>query len=148
MPKADKITLSVPSRLDYLDMVQEMAERLSGLVGLDSEVRLDFGLAVREGAINAMKHAHGFDPLLPVRITFTVTETELEVRVRDVGEGFDPEATPDPTSPENILRASGRGLLLIGSLVDSIEFIRHDKGMELILVRQLPRPEAAGGETP
>ena len=67
--------------------------------------------------------------------------------MRDVGEGFDPKSTPDPTSPENILRASGRGLLLIGSLVDSVEFIRHEKGMELILRRHLPRAEAAGGES-
>ena len=40
------------------------------------------------------------------------------VTITDEGEGFEPEELPDPLSEENLLRQSGRGLLLIKAFVD------------------------------
>lgn len=42
--------------------------------------------------------------------------------VRDEGPGFDPDSLPDPTDPENLEKASGRGLLLMRTFMDSVEF--------------------------
>lgn len=53
--------------------------------------------------------------------------------VRDEGPGFDPKALPDPTDPENIERASGRGLLLMRTFMDSVEFNRQ--GNEVTMVK-------------
>jgi anti-sigma regulatory factor (Ser/Thr protein kinase) len=44
----------------------------------------------------------------------------------DEGEGFDPEAVPDPRNGENLLKTSGRGLLLIRSYMDEVMF--NDRG--------------------
>lgn len=148
MGEPETITLSVPSRLEHLDLVQEIAERLAVSAGFDSEQCLDFGLAVREGAINAMKHGNGFDPSTLVTLRYEMSDASLDVHIRDFGAGFDPTSTPDPTAPENLLRTSGRGLLLIRSLVDGISFVRHSQGMELVLSRTRPQPangSAAGG---
>jgi serine/threonine-protein kinase RsbW len=148
MSDSESVKLQVPSRIEHLDVVQALAERLASLAGYEEEETLDLGLAVREGAINAMKHGHEFDPALSVRVCFSTDESHFVVSIRDLGEGFEPEDAPDPTSPENILRTSGRGLLLMRSLVDQIEFQRHAQGMELILTRALPRGDAAAGESP
>jgi serine/threonine-protein kinase RsbW len=145
--RAEVVGLSVPSRVEHLDILQDVAERLASLAGLDREQCLDFGLAVREGAINAMKHGHGFEASRPVALTFRFDENELVARIRDTGEGFDPRSIPDPTVPENLLRSSGRGLLLIHSLVDEVSFERHDVGMELVIRRQISSAGKAAGES-
>ncbi|MDQ7088414.1 MAG: ATP-binding protein [Acidobacteriota bacterium] len=62
MERDETITLNLPSRLAYLDAVQGMAELLASTAGFDEEARLDVGLAVREGTINAVKHGNGLDP--------------------------------------------------------------------------------------
>ncbi|GAB4224531.1 MAG: hypothetical protein Kow0062_26500 [Acidobacteriota bacterium] len=148
MERPEMIVIEVPSRLVHLDWLQEAAEKIAALAGFDDDGCLDLGLAVREGAINAMKHAHAFDASLPVRVEFVVRVDALEIRVLDRGPGFDPEATPDPTAPENLLRTSGRGLLLIRSLVDEVRIERRAQGMQVTLVRARPQPVdgASAGE--
>ncbi len=66
MPADTRITMSVPSRLDLLDLLQAVAEEIARIAGFADEARLDFGLAVREGVVNAMKHAHSFVASQPV----------------------------------------------------------------------------------
>ncbi len=41
---------------------------------------------------------------------------QISIRVRDEGEGFDPDGIADPLAPENLLKASGRGIFLIQEL--------------------------------
>lgn len=53
--------------------------------------------------------------------------------VRDEGPGFDPESLPDPTDPGNIEKASGRGLLLMHTFMDSIEF--NKLGNEVTMIK-------------
>ncbi len=55
--------------------------------------------------------------------------------VRDDGPGFDPDALPDPTDPENIEKASGRGLLLMRTFMDSVDF--NDVGNQVTMVKRV-----------
>lgn len=136
-----QICLRVPSAIPYLDLLQNVAEESAQILGFPEDGRMDVGLAVREGAINAMKHAHRFDPALPVTITLGVDGQRLRISIFDEGPGFEPTDLPDPTSPENIWRTSGRGLLLIRSLVDMLDYVRRPGGgMELILEKSIPLP--------
>ena len=135
MPDQSHISMSVPSRLDHLDLLQAVAERIARIAGFDENGVLDVGLAVREGAVNAMKHGHNFDATIPVALDFRMDDTGLEVSIVDRGPGFDPDAQPDPRAPENILRSCGRGLFLIRSLVVDVSFIHHERGLEVVLVK-------------
>lgn len=142
-----KIEIEFPNHLGLLDFIQGLGEQLARLAGFDDEQLLDIGLALREGAINAIKHGNAMREDLRVGLSIEVTaDAMFRMAVRDQGAGFDPETTPDPTDPENIWRTNGRGLLLIRSLVDEVEFVRHDAGMELVLAKRLPQPPAARGE--
>jgi anti-sigma regulatory factor (Ser/Thr protein kinase) len=55
--------------------------------------------------------------------------------VRDEGPGFDPDTLPDPTDPENLEKASGRGLLLMRTFMDSVDF--NGKGNEVTMVKRV-----------
>ncbi|UCF67018.1 MAG: ATP-binding protein [Acidobacteriota bacterium] len=133
------IRIELPSRVEFLNLVQGIAEEIAQVCGMPEDERLDFGLAVREGAINAMKHAHGFNPGLPVALEFALDQnrTTLSVSILDQGNGFDPATVSDPTAPENLLKSSGRGLLLIRSLVDEFDVLNHEGGTELVLVKKI-----------
>jgi serine/threonine-protein kinase RsbW len=49
-------------------------------------------------------------------------ETDFCFSVKDGGEGFDYKNLPDPTAPENIEKENGRGIYLMRSLAESVEF--------------------------
>lgn len=137
MPERSHIAMVVPSRIDHLDLLQAVCERIARLAGFDDDGVMDLGLAVREGAINAMKHAHNFDAKKPVAVDFRLNGATLEVSIADSGAGFDPSSLPDPRAPENLLRSSGRGLFLIHSLVDDVTFIPRQPGMEIVMVKRV-----------
>jgi len=75
-------------------------------------------------------------PYADRRIHVTAYESKSEVRyvIRDEGPGFDPDNLPDPTLPENMERASGRGLLLIRTFVDHVLY--NDSGNQITLVKR------------
>jgi CheY-like chemotaxis protein/anti-sigma regulatory factor (Ser/Thr protein kinase) len=57
-----------------------------------------------------------------IHVRAKLTPDEGEVNIRDEGPGFDASRLPDPTDPENMLKASGRGLLLIRTFMDDVSF--------------------------
>jgi serine/threonine-protein kinase RsbW len=131
------IKLVIPSEVKLVDLVHGAAEKMAELAGFDGDEALNVGLAVREAAINAIVHGNHQDPSLSVDVTFTAGDDALEARIRDEGPGFDPEGTADPTDEENLLRTSGRGLLLIRAFVDDVVFERNeDRGMQVTLTKR------------
>ena len=55
-----------------------------------------------------------------VTIKLEATNEQVTFTIRDDGPGFDAAALRDPTDPENIERAGGRGLLLINAFRDGV----------------------------
>ena len=49
----------------------------------------------------------------------------------DEGEGFEPKALPDPTSPEFLEREGGRGVFLMRALSDAIEYRAEGRSVEM-----------------
>lgn len=71
-----------------------------------------------------------------IRVVFNAEESKLIIR--DEGPGFDPSKLPDPTDPENLETASGRGLLLIRNFMD--EVTHNATGNEITMTkRKVPR---------
>jgi anti-sigma regulatory factor (Ser/Thr protein kinase) len=57
-------------------------------------------------------------------VRFCADAKRALVQVRDEGAGFDPQEVADPLDPENLDRASGRGLLLMRSFMS---WVHHNK---------------------
>ena len=149
MTPPGKITVSVSSRVGHVDLIHAISDQIASMMGFDSDEILNLGLAVREAAINAIKHGNQLDPKKRVRVTFTFGGDGLRVAIRDRGKGFDPDDIPDPTLPENLFQPSGRGVLLMKAFVDRVEVRGHDgKGSEVCLykgLRALPGQSRNGG---
>src|SRR5712691_4132296 len=108
------VHLEFTSVFEMLDCVQVVSDYLGRSVGLDDDDRHWVGVAVRESVINAIKHGNRNDASKHVHVDFEATTLEpgpaLVIRVRDEGEGFDPDLVADPLAPENLLKSSGRGI--------------------------------------
>jgi serine/threonine-protein kinase RsbW len=127
------------SDVRLIDVAHTASEKLAGVAGFDEDEALNLGIAVREAVINAMAHGNKMDPARKVTVSLKARKNVLQARVLDQGMGFDPDAPPDPTVEDNVLKTSGRGLLLIRAFVDSVEFkFRKGRGMEIVLVKKRP----------
>jgi len=143
MAPATTVKFSIPSEIRLVDLVHETSQRMAEIIGFGEDGALDVALAVREAVINAIRHGNHEDPALSVDLLLKANGKGLTVRVRDEGEGFDPNRTADPTVGDNRLRASGRGLLLIKAFVDEVKFRKlKGRGMEITLLKKVPAEQA------
>jgi serine/threonine-protein kinase RsbW len=145
LTRGGTVKLQIHSRFELLDFVQAVCDRLGQLGGLDEDAIHWIGVAVRESVINAIKHGNREDvhKLVTVEFTFAplASPLELVVRVLDQGEGFDPGEIADPLAPENLLKASGRGIFFIRSFMDDVTIRRAaEGGMEVRMVKKLTPP--------
>ena len=139
------VHLEFTSAFEMLDFVQIVSEHMGRSIGLDEDSRHWVGVAVRESMINAIKHGNRNDSSKRVFVDFEAapeTVPELTIRVRDQGAGFDPGELADPLAPENLLKASGRGIFLIRNFMDQVELRRvPEGGMEIQMIKRVsPQP--------
>lgn len=123
----NKIELNLPSILESVDKAASEAESFARQNGFGDEALFAIDMAVREAVANAIKHGNKQDADKFVEVTYISLQKGLEVTVRDFGEGFEVEDVPDPTNPENLLKASGRGVLFMKTFMEEVEWIQHQK---------------------
>lgn len=142
----------------FAHLVANLVDSLQ-VIGFGTESdQTQIGIALMEALSNALIHGNleldsdlrksdreQFDRLLFSRskeepycsrlIHCTVTETPEKVTyvIRDEGNGFDPTCLPDPTVPENLLEVCGRGVMLMRTFMDSVEY--NQKGNEITMVK-------------
>ena len=136
------LRLEFTSAFEMLDLVQVVSDHIGRDVGLDDDAVHWVGVAIRESVINAIKHGNQNDSGKRVFVDFEAAgggaAAELKIRVRDQGTGFDPDALPDPLAPENLLKASGRGIFLIRSFMDDVSLQRAPEGgMEIRMTKRV-----------
>jgi serine/threonine-protein kinase RsbW len=142
LTRGGTVRMQIHSNFDMVDFVQVVSDRVGQLAGMDEDTVHWIGVAVRESVINAIKHGNREHPgkLVTVEFTFEplTDPRELVVRVLDEGEGFDPQEVADPLAPENMLKASGRGIFFMRSFMDDVILRRAaDGGMEVRMVKKL-----------
>ena len=135
------VHLEFTSAFEMLDFVQVVSDHMGRSVGLDDDARHWVSVAIRESVINAIKHGNRNDATKHVFVDLEAAaqgEPELIIRVRDEGEGFDPGEVADPLAQENLLKASGRGIFLIRSFMDSVQLRRVPQGgMEISMTKRV-----------
>ena len=83
---------------------------------------VEIELALREALVNAIVHGNQENPRKRVYVNCRCTlDGQVSIRIEDEGDGFEHDAVPDPTSPDNRLRTHGRGIYLIRTLMDRVE---------------------------
>jgi serine/threonine-protein kinase RsbW len=123
-----KTKLKLASRLESVEEAAVEASKFAERHDFGDEVKSAVDMAVREAVANAVKHGNKLDETKQVEITFENRNEGFEITVRDFGAGFAVEEVPDPTNPENLLKASGRGVLFMRSFMDKVEWSNHKEG--------------------
>ncbi|MBZ5659989.1 MAG: ATP-binding protein [Acidobacteriia bacterium] len=101
-------------------------------------------LAVREAMANAVLHGNRFDFSKKVFLSVELAAHRMMISIRDEGEGCELESVPDPLAEHNMLRESGRGMLLIRTCMDEVTWQRVPSGgMELVMSKHCPRSRTA-----
>jgi len=142
------------STLENVDLVEADVTRLAEQAGFEEEDLHRIGIAVRESMVNAVVHGNHYSTKKKVHFTAThiVTHDDedapkdcLEVVIEDEGEGFQKQEVPDPLAEENLLRHSGRGLLLIEAFMDRFVIEpRKPQGTRVTLVKYKARQVTPG----
>jgi len=131
------IELTLPSRIESVDEAAISADEFARELGLGDEIISAIDLAIRESVANAVKHGNRFDDSKQVEVKLSNSAGGFEIIVRDFGPGFDLNEIPDPRDPENLLKASGRGILFMRSFMDEVEWSNHEAGG--LVVKMLKR---------
>jgi serine/threonine-protein kinase RsbW len=115
----------------HIEVVADAAAAIADFVqtcGVGEQAAFGVDMAVREAVTNAIVHGNQEDEAKAVEVTFNCLDRALEIEVKDQGEGFDPTDVPDPTDPANILKTSGRGIFLMRSFMDDVQWLMRPEG--------------------
>jgi serine/threonine-protein kinase RsbW len=130
------------STLESVDVGEESVLHEAQIIGFDEDDLHRIGMSVRECLVNAVVHGNRYNARKKVRLTVTRTPDRLSIVIQDEGEGFDMSQLPDPLANENLLRHSGRGLLLIQAFMDEFQIrAREPKGTEVKMVKYLGKQD-------
>ena len=133
---ATLVTLRLPSDVNCIEEAVELVTRHC-LAGHQASQTTRFRLRVvlSEALSNAIVKGNREDHAKWVDVRAELVPEAIRVWVTDEGAGFDPNAVPEPTRPEQLDEARGRGLYLIRKLVDSVEFNERGNSICMILRR-------------
>lgn len=130
----ERVEFVIPSKVEYLDgVLNHLTERLIKF-GVIQPQSSDVVIALDEAIVNAIKHGNGYDEQKRVTIVAEISAVEASFVVSDEGTGYRVSDVPDPCAPENLLRTSGRGLLLIRSIMDEVSV--SDRGNEIRMLKR------------
>ena len=130
-----------PSTRQGLNQAVESVMGMARRCGCAGDYEADLEIAVREALANAMIHGNAFQDSKRIFLRCYGAPTDaLLILVRDEGNGFDPDEVPDPRTADRMQLQHGRGLLLMRTLMDYVEFRRQGRELSLIHISEPTRP--------
>jgi serine/threonine-protein kinase RsbW len=134
--EAHALERELESALESVDSAEQLVLAEAQALGLDEDDLYRVGIAIRECMVNAVVHGNRYNSRKKVHLKVVRTADRLTIVIGDEGDGFDPNAVPDPLAGENLLRGSGRGVMLMQSFMDEFQISqRQPQGTEVKMVK-------------
>lgn len=133
----NRVSYTLDSTLESVNKVEQTALQIATKAGFDQDSCDSIGLAVREAAVNAVLHGNQYDPNKKVNVSYEMQGDSFVIKVADQGKGLKDEMIPDPLSPENLMKQSGRGIFLIRSFMDEVRIRELEPGTEITMIKHL-----------
>lgn len=127
------LTLSMHSDPKNIRKVEAFLQRVGKKVKLDEIQMNKVMVSLTEAVNNAIIHGNKGNPRNTVRIRCEVLPGWLLFMVDDEGSGFRPDKVKNPLKKENLFRESGRGIFLMRTLMDKVEFSTEHTGTQVRL---------------
>ncbi len=115
---------------------KDILKQLEGVCA-NPDTLFDIRLSLEEALINAVKHGNKLDQSKKVLVRIEAVPEKVVIEVKDEGSGFDYRSIASPTSDENVLKLSGRGVFLIRNFMDEVSFL--DKGSRVKMIKYLKK---------
>ncbi len=135
MSKIYRYTLS--STFEESERVPDIAEKIAKECSLNEEETDNFMLLLSEAVSNAIDHGNEGIPEKKVFINVTIDPDKISSSVQDEGSGFNPQATKDPLSENNLLDTGGRGLFLLNEIADSVTYSENGTKLSFTMLRSV-----------
>lgn len=134
----ETVQQELESTLDSVDQAEETVLSAAQKMGFSEDERHRIGIAVRECMVNAVVHGNCYNAKKKVHLAVSRSPKQLDITISDEGEGFDLSELPDPLAEENLLRQSGRGVLMIQAFMDEFKVRRRNpNGTEVKMTKLL-----------
>lgn len=127
----NSIKIQFPSLEENIRIVESFIDNAKDKFNLDDDIYGNIMVAVTESVNNAIRHGNKNDKRKNVYLSVFFNENQIKFTVVDEGSGFDYRNLPDPTSPENLDKPSGRGIFLMRHLSDEVNFNKEGSEVEL-----------------
>lgn len=128
------------STLESVDHAEELVLRTAREMGFDEDQQHEIGISLRECMVNAVVHGNRYNARKKVHLAVSHTADRLEIVIGDEGEGFDATQLPDPRAEENLMRQSGRGVLMMQAFMDEFHVgPRQPAGTQVRMVKYLKK---------
>ncbi|MGC8654286.1 MAG: ATP-binding protein [Candidatus Kryptoniota bacterium] len=135
-------TISFKSNSKELKDIERSLKTIFRKTGLSKVQIHDILVSTTEAISNAIQHGNKNNPDKTVGITVDSNTNTVTVTVEDEGEGFEPSQVPNPVLPENLLKPSGRGIHIMKSLMDSVDFEFTPHGTKTILKMHIKKAKS------
>ncbi|MBI3662345.1 MAG: ATP-binding protein [Acidobacteria bacterium] len=134
-----RMEVTLESIIDSVDLAEDITVRIAAAAGFGDEDRHRIGMSVREGVINAVTYGNRQSREKKVFLTLEMNHQRFVIHILDQGEGFSLADVPDPLADENLLKSSGRGILLMRAFMDEFDVVRGAAGgAEVVMAKRLP----------
>jgi serine/threonine-protein kinase RsbW len=128
-------TISIPSNQEFLADVDLFIEGVLRGYKVDESVIADIAISVSELVNNAICHGNKSELEQPVKVRLERTNGKVEICVSDQGNGFKFESIDSPIADENLMKEVGRGLFIVKSLMDSVDFEVTPEGTTVVITK-------------
>jgi serine/threonine-protein kinase RsbW len=135
-PATNSASFDLANRREDIDRVEKLVLGALSSAGFGEASCFAVRLALEEAVANAFKHGHkGLAANLTIKLSYRLSEEQVQIDVVDQGPGFNPADVPDPTLEENLEKPSGRGLLLMRAYMTSIEHLGRGNHLRMVFRR-------------
>src|SRR6266852_6895108 len=137
-PRWPSFEITVPSRLEEMQAVHALVDKAIKEYKLNGELAHWIELTISESMINAIQQGNKADPAKQATLKISSSGDAIEIIVEDEGKGFTLDKVADPTDKANLMKTSGRGILIIRSFMDEVDCSpREGGGCRLRMVKKL-----------
>lgn len=135
------LALCLPRDAISVPVIRHLVRNALDEVGVMGSISDDIEIALTEACANVLRHAGPGDAY---NVSVTIGPECCELRVVDIGHGFDHATVSKHLVDDDLSAERGRGLGLMKALVDEIELVSApEEGTLVKLVKQLDFDETA-----
>lgn len=136
----DTVELKIPCKAEYVRTVRTLVADIADTVPLPLAAIEEVKIAASEAVANIVRHAYnGSETAGPIYVSCIRKGRKLVVEIVDWGIGFSVPSFDIPAVPD-VGREGGYGIILIRSLMDSVEYwSKPNVGTKIRMVKEAPR---------